>query len=59
MNPIWFVRMAKWARHPPSKRMVKLVLAVLAFVAALYGIEYFFGWPEWLTPEAGRRIRFP
>ncbi len=60
MNPIWFLRMARWARHPPSARRVILVLSVIAICLALFGYEYFFGWPEWLTPNRvpGGRIRF-
>lgn len=49
MNPIWLLRMAKWARRPPSPAMVKLVLAVIAGGAVLWGIEQIWGWPEALT----------
>jgi len=60
MNPLWFLRMARWARHPPSAGRVKLVLAVLLICIALFGIDYFFGWPDWLTPNRvpGGRIKF-
>jgi hypothetical protein len=51
MNPIWFLRMAKWARHPPSASRVILVLSVIGISIVLFGIDYFFGWPEWLTPD--------
>ena len=49
MNPLWFLRMARWARHPPSASRVKLVLGVIAFCLVLLAIEWLFGWPEWLT----------
>lgn len=55
MNLGWLVRMAKWARHPPSWKQVKLVAAVVAACFALYAIEYFWGWPDFLTVERVRR----
>jgi peptidoglycan/LPS O-acetylase OafA/YrhL len=57
MNPLWLLRAARWARHPPSMRRVLLVLAVAALCAALYGIEAYWGWPDWLTPERVPRGR--
>jgi hypothetical protein len=55
MNYTWFLRMARWARNPPSPKMVKLVLAVIALCLVLFGVEYFLGWPDWLTLENGAR----
>lgn len=57
MNPIWFLRAKRWAQRPPSAARVKLVLAVIAICAALYGLELAGLWPEWLTLDAphGRR----
>lgn len=49
MNPIWLVRMAQWARNPPSGGRVKLVLGVILLCFALFGIEWLWGWPDWLT----------
>lgn len=49
MNPIWLVRMAQWARNPPSWGRVKLVVAVVLLCFALYGVELLWGWPDWLT----------
>jgi hypothetical protein len=46
MNLTWLLRMAKWARNPPSPRQVKLVLAVVALCFAIWGYELYFGWPE-------------
>ena len=54
MTPIQLLRMAKWARHPPSARRVKLVLVVIVICAAIVGAEALFGFPEWLTPAKGR-----
>ncbi|MBN9889049.1 hypothetical protein [Salipiger abyssi] len=56
MNPLWLLRMAKWARNPPSSGRVKLVLAVIAFCLALYAVERWVGWPDALSPE---RLRVP
>ncbi|MBT8408807.1 MAG: hypothetical protein KJN93_04195 [Alphaproteobacteria bacterium] len=49
--PIGFLRMAKWARRPPSEARVKLVLAILLVCALLWGAEQIFGFPQWLTPN--------
>lgn len=56
MNPLWFLRMSRWARNPPSARKVKLVIAVLLLCLALYAIERWIGWPDALSPE---RLRIP
>ena len=58
MNFHWLLRMAKWARYPPSEKRVLLVLGVIAICLILVAIEYFFGWPDALTVEStGRRYR--
>ena len=49
MGPQWFVRMARWARHPPSPGRVKLVLGVVGLCLALYAVEHIWGWPQWAT----------
>ena len=51
MNPRWFLRMALWARNPPSRRRIQIVLVVVASCALIYGIEQFFGWPEAMKAE--------
>ena len=43
--------MALWARNPPSRRRIQLVLIVISACALIYGIEQFFGWPDALTAE--------
>ena len=49
MNLRQFLRMARWARNPPSERRVILGLVVLGLCIALYAIERLVGWPDWLT----------
>lgn len=55
MNYTWFLRMARWVRHPPSPSRVKLVLGVIALCLLIFGFEYLFGWPDWLTLDGGGR----
>ncbi|MCP3972276.1 MAG: hypothetical protein GY717_18530 [Rhodobacteraceae bacterium] len=51
MNPIWLLRMARWAKRPPSEARVKLVLGIIALCLLLVTVEWFFGWPDLLTPN--------
>jgi hypothetical protein len=51
----WLLRMAQWARNPPSPGRVKLVLGVVAACLLLVLLERLVGWPEWLTVEKLRR----
>ncbi|WP_372605295.1 hypothetical protein [Actibacterium sp.] len=51
MNLRPFLRMAKWAHRPPSQRRVVLVLAVIAICLALWAVDHWIGWPDWLTLE--------
>lgn len=53
----WLIRMARWARHPPSPGRVKLVFGVIAACLLLYGVEMIWGWPDWLTPNNGGKIQ--
>ncbi|MDM8167190.1 hypothetical protein [Roseovarius sp.] len=56
MNPRWLFRMAKWAHRPPSEKRVMLVLGIVVVCLAVFAIEYFIGWPDWMTLDpAGRR----
>ena len=57
MNPIWLVRMAQWARNPPPMWKVILVLVVVAMCFVLFGIERFWGWPEWLKVNGNTKLR--
>jgi hypothetical protein len=36
--------------------MVKMVLAILAVAFALFLIERYIGWPDWLTVNDTRRL---
>jgi len=47
MNLTWLLRMARWARHPPSAARVRLLLIVMALVFGLWGIEALGLWPDW------------
>ena len=57
MNPIWFIRMARWVRHPPSPRTVAIWVGVIAVCLAVAGAEWLWGWPDWLT--VNDRMRLP
>lgn len=43
MGPIWWVRLARWARRPPSKEYVRIVLVVVGICAAIVGGTWFLG----------------
>lgn len=58
MNPLFFLRLARWARNPPSPRKLMLIGAVVAFCLTLVAVEYFVGWPDWLTVN-GKTGRLP
>lgn len=53
MNPRHLLRMAKWARHPPSAKRVRLVLGIVVFCIAIYAIERWIAWPDFLSREVG------
>ena len=52
-----WIRMWRWARNPPSKQQRMIVLVVMAVALLLAGIEFFFGWPDWLTVNRPPRVR--
>lgn len=56
-NPRHFLRMARWAHHPPSGRRVFLVLGVIAISLAIWGLEQLFGTPDWMRMEDAPRTR--
>ena len=58
-NPRHLMRMARWARHPPGEKRVRLVLAVIVLALAIWGLEQFFGTPEWMQMERGTSGRIP
>lgn len=49
MNPIWFLRMARWVRHPPSPKAAAIWIGVILACLLVAGAEWLWGWPEWLT----------
>lgn len=57
-NLRYFLRMARWARKPPSAGRVKLVFGVILLCVALFAVEHLIGWPAWLTPDYVPNGRF-
>ncbi|WP_212769788.1 hypothetical protein [Thalassovita mangrovi] len=55
----WLFRMSKWARNPPSAGRVRLVLAVIVICLAIYAVERWIGWPDWLTLDGRARFLRP
>lgn len=55
-NLTWLVRASRWARNPPSAKMVILVLSIIAAGLVLLGLEYLGLWPEWATMDRPRGI---
>ena len=56
MNALnWLLRAKRWAQNPPSEGRVKLVFGVVALCLVVVGIEYFVGWPDWMTVDSLRQ----
>lgn len=53
---IWLLRMSRWARHPPSRRRVMMVLGILALCLTIAGIEALGFWPDSLTLDKPHRV---
>ena len=51
------LRMAHWARHPPSPRWVIMAALVVLACLSIAAFEHYFGWPEALTTQ--RLPRWP
>jgi hypothetical protein len=58
MNPNWIIRMAKWARNPPSPQRVRLVFVVVALCLIVIGVEKLIGWPDWMTVNPNIKPKF-
>ena len=58
-NLIWLLRASKWARNPPSARMVAVVLVVIALGLAILALEWLDLWPDWAQMERPRGPRIP
>ena len=54
MNPRFFLKMARIARHPPSRKTILLWIVVVGIALVLFGIERLIGWPDWLTVNSHR-----
>jgi hypothetical protein len=55
MNQLhWLMRAKRWVQNPPSEGRVKLVFGVVAICLVIVGIEYFVGWPDWMTVDSLR-----
>ncbi|MEQ6247953.1 hypothetical protein ABMC89_03585 [Sulfitobacter sp. HNIBRBA3233] len=51
LNPRNFMRMAMWARNPPSWKRVMLVFAAILVALGIVGLDYFGLWPEWAKAD--------
>ncbi|MDG1076445.1 MAG: hypothetical protein P8P65_07300 [Planktotalea sp.] len=52
INPRHFLRMSRWARNPPSKKRVKLVITIVLICALIFLIERYIGWPGALATNS-------
>lgn len=59
MGPLWFLRMARRARHPPSPARMKLMAVVAALCVLIWGIEALGWWPEWLAVNGRAKLPKP
>lgn len=59
MNVHWLMRMARWARHPPSGRYMWTVGIVVVAALVLYGLESYGLLPDWISAQRinGRVLR--
>lgn len=57
LNPRHFLRMARWARHPPKPWFIRLVLVVVGLAVLIFGIEHFIGWPDAMKVDPKMRLR--
>lgn len=58
-NLTWLIRASKWARHPPSMKMVILVFSIIAAGLVMVGLEKLDLWPDWATVERNRGPKLP
>lgn len=48
------LRMARWAKRPPSQQRVILVISVIVICLVIAGIERWIGFPDWMAGESSR-----
>ncbi|TCL09315.1 hypothetical protein BXY66_1360 [Shimia isoporae] len=53
MNPRHFMKMAMWAKRPPSQKRVILVFSVIAICLAVAAVEKIFGLED-MVPELNK-----
>lgn len=58
-NLTWLIRASRWARKPPSMKMVILVFSILAAGLVMVGLEKLDLWPEWATMDKPRGPKLP
>jgi hypothetical protein len=55
MNPQrWLLKSKLWAKNPPSMKKVIFYASIIAACLAVAGLEFLFGWPEWLKIDSFR-----
>lgn len=60
MNLTWLMRMARWARRPPSLRQVQIAGVVLLIAVSIWGLDKAGLWPDWARMErAPKAHRLP
>lgn len=52
MNWFHLLRMARWARNPPSPGRTKFILAIATACLAIFIVETWIGWPDWMSLDA-------
>ena len=58
MNMVrWLMRARLWVARPPSPARIKLVFGIIGVGLILAGIEWIWGWPDFLTVNPPQRIR--
>ncbi|MCF6443262.1 hypothetical protein [Nereida sp. MMG025] len=55
MTPRLLLRMARWARKPPSKQQIKIAAGVLAICAVIFAAERLGLTPDWMEAQRGWR----
>ena len=58
MNPMWFLRLARLARNPPSLARALFFIGILAACLGLAALDHWGLWPDWISVN-GRALRLP